>query len=92
MGVDAVYVSDAKKYYIISDAEYDLLYPAIEQLKKRSGMYIDRYGDVKRVHPDHLRILVEHAALSKHGGKLDALLGFLSQAIAEQESMNFFGD
>ena len=91
MTLDAHYKSNHNKYIQINDIEYELLYEPIQFLYKKTGFYIDQYKDI-RIHPVHLKILVDHAKLSKNIADIRHIIVFFEKAICDEEVLCFFGD
>ena len=90
MTLDAHYKSNHDKYISINDREYDFLYESIQFLHKKTGFYIDQYKDI-RIHPAHLKILVDHAK-SKNIADIGHILIFFEKAICDEEVLCFLAD
>jgi len=91
MALDAHYKSNPDTYIPINDTEYGLLHESIQFLYQKTGFYIDQYKDIE-IHPAHLKILVDHAQLSKDIADIRHIIVFFEKAIRDGKVLSFLGD
>lgn len=82
MALDFIWLDSGDSGKIsLSNGGYSFIYPAIEVLKAKTGIYIDQYSDT-RLSPQHAALLVSNIKIKPADvtSELSALIKMLSTA------------
>lgn len=82
MALDFIWLDSGNSEKVsLSNGGYSLIYPAIEVLKAKTGIYIDQYSDTRRS-PQHAALLLRNIKIKPADvtSELSALIKMLSTA------------